>query len=116
MPSNIVVLGCGLGGLKVSSLVSKQLGRSGTVTIVEPRAKIPLPSSLPWLAFGWREPNRIQKDLKSLAKRKNVRMVAEKVEKINATEGTIELHSHEIWYDKLVISLGAILPLDEFLG
>jgi len=116
MTSNIVVLGCGLGGLKVSSLVSKQLGRSGTVTIVEPRAKIPLPSSLPWLAFGWREPNRIQKDLKSLAKRKNVRMVAEKVEKINVTGRTIKTQSHEIAYDKLVISLGADLAFDEIPG
>src|SRR5207247_1039427 len=116
MTSNIVVLGCGLGGLKVSSLVSKQLGRSGTVTIVEPRAKIPLPSSLPWLAFSWREPNRIQKDLKRLAKRKNVRMVAEKVEKINVTGRTIDTRSHEIVYDKLVISLGADLALDEIPG
>src|SRR6266699_411003 len=116
MTSNIVVLGCGLGGLKVSSLVSKQLGRSGTVTIVEPRAKIPLPSSLPWLAFGWREPNRILKDLKSLANRKNVRMVAEKVEKINVAGRTIKTQSHEIVYDKLVISLGADLAFDEVPG
>src|SRR5438034_11775883 len=113
MTSNIVVLGCGLGGLKVSSLVSKQLGRSGTVTIVEPRAKIPLPSSLPWLAFGWREPNRIKKDLKSLAKRKNVRMVAEKVEKINVTGRTIDTQSREIVYNRLVISLAANLPWED---
>jgi len=116
MTSNIVVLGCGLGGLKVSSLVSKQLGRSGTVTIVEPRAKIPLPSSLPWLAFGWREPNRILKDLKSLANRRNVRMVAEKVEKINVAGRTIKTQSHEIVYDKLVISLGTDLAFDEIPG
>ncbi|OLE58589.1 MAG: hypothetical protein AUG17_07250 [Crenarchaeota archaeon 13_1_20CM_2_53_14] len=116
MTSNIVVLGCGLGGLKVSGLVSKQLGRSGTVTIVEPRAKIPLPSSLPWLAFGWREPNSILKDLKSLANRKNVRLVAEKVEKINVAGRIIKTQSHEILYDKLVISLGADLAFDEIPG
>jgi sulfide:quinone oxidoreductase len=113
MPANTLVLGCGLGGLATASLLSKQLGTRGTVTVVEPRAKIPLPSSLPWIAFAWREPNKIQKDLKKLGKRKNVRIIPEKVEKINVNGRSVKTESQELSYDKLVVSLGAELALDE---
>jgi sulfide:quinone oxidoreductase len=86
------------------------------VTVVEPRSRIPLPSSFSWLAFGWREPNKIQKDVKKLAKRKNVRLVSERVERIDINGRSVKTQSQEIHYDKLVISLGAELTLDEVPG
>jgi sulfide:quinone oxidoreductase len=86
------------------------------VTVVEPRAKIPLPSSLQWVAFGWREPAKIQKDLKKLGKRKNVRVVPEMVEKISVNGRSVKTESRELGYDKLVISLGAEMALDGVPG
>jgi len=86
------------------------------VTIVEPRAKIPLPSSLPWIVFGWREPGKIQKDLKKLTKRKNVRLVSEQVEKIDINSRSVKTQSQEFRYDKLLVSLGAELAPEEVPG
>ncbi|HLC10785.1 MAG TPA: hypothetical protein VJL56_02950, partial [Candidatus Bathyarchaeia archaeon] len=84
MPSepNVVVLGCGMGGFTISSLISKQVGSSALVTVVDPRVRLPFAPAFQWLVFGWRQPEKIQRDPTSLAKRKNVRMVNHKVEKI----------------------------------
>jgi sulfide:quinone oxidoreductase len=116
MTTNVVVLGGGLGGMTASSLLSSQIGKSGTVTVIEPRATIPLPSSLTWLALGWREPRKIQRDLKKLARRKNVRIVPEKVERIDIAGRRIATSSNEVRFDKLVVSLGADLALDSIPG
>jgi sulfide:quinone oxidoreductase len=116
MPSNILVLGCGLGGLSVASLISKQVGSSGTVTIVEPRARIPFPPTFPLIAFGWRKPERIQRGLKTLARRKNIRMVEERAEKIDVNNRLVRTPSKELGYDKLVIALGADLAFDSIPG
>ena len=102
--------------MTASSILSTQVGRSGTVTIVEPRATIPLPSSFTWLALGWREPRKIQRDLKRLARRKNVRAVPERVERIDLTGRKISTPSHDIPFDKLVVSLGAELAMDSIPG
>ena len=116
MKSNILVLGCGLGGFGAASLISKQVGTSGTVTIVEPRPRIPFPPTFPLITFGWRKPEKIQKGLKTLARRKNIRMVEEKAEKIDINSRTVRTPSQELSYDKLVIALGAELAFDSIPG
>jgi sulfide:quinone oxidoreductase len=116
LSSRVVVLGCGLGGLVTSDNVSKQIGNRGTVIIVEPRERIPFPPALPWLTFGFREPEKIQRSLKGLSKRQNVRMVPGKVEKIDLSGRSVKTGSDEIHYDKLVVSLGAELGLDGVPG
>ncbi len=116
MTVNVVVLGCGLGGFAVSSRLSKQIGSRGTVTVVEPREKIPFPPTFPWLTFGSRKPEKVQKSLRSLQRRKNVRFVQEKAEKIDTSVRTVQTQSGEVAYDKLVVSLGAELALDQVPG
>ena len=116
MTSNVLVLGCGLGGLSAASLISKQAGNSGNVTIVEPRARIPFPPTFPLITFGWRNPEKIQKSLKTLARRKNIRIVDEKAEEIDIKSRTVRTASQELNYDKLVIALGAELVFDSIPG
>ena len=116
MPPNVVVLGCGMGGLAASDALSRGLGNRATITVVEPRQKIPFPPAFQWVAFGWREPSKIEKDLKRLAKRKNIRFLAETVGKISTKDRTVQTASQEIRYDKLVVSLGARLTPDEIPG
>jgi len=105
-----------MGGLAASTLLSELLGNRGTLTVVEPRAKIPFPPAFEWLTFGWREPNKIQRDLKKLGKRRNVRMVSEKVERIDVKGRSIRTQSQEMHYDRLVVSLGAELAVDDVPG
>ena len=118
MPSvpNIVVLGCGMGGFTVSNLISKRVGTSAIVTVVEPRVLLPFPPAFQWLVFGWRQPEKIQRDPKGLSKRKNVRLVRDKVEKVDLKGRTVKTQSQTISYDKLVISLGAEYAFDQVPG
>ena len=118
MPSepNVVVLGCGMGGFTASSLISKQIGSSGLVTVVEPRSRLPFPPAFQWLVFDWRQPEKIQRNLTGLTKRKNVRMVSEKVEKIDLNGRSVKTQSQTIRYHKLVISLGVEFEFDQVPG
>ena len=118
MPSepNVVVLGCGMGGFTLSNLVSKRVGNSAVVTVVEPRERLPFAPAFQWLVFGWRQPETIQRDLTRLSKRKNVRIVNAKVEKIDLKGRTVKTPSQTIKYDKLVIALGAELAFDQVSG
>ena len=105
-----------MGGFTVSSLVSKQVGSSAVVTVVEPRTLLPFPPAFQWLVFGWRQPETIQLDVKGLSKRKNARMVNDKVERIDLKGRTVKTSSQTIRYDNLVISLGAEFAFDQVPG
>ena len=105
-----------MGGYTVSSLISKQVGASAIVTVVEPRVLISFPPAFQWLVFGWRQPERIQRRSSGLSKRKNVRMVNEKVEKVDLKERMVKTQSQTVNYDKLVICLGAEFAFDQVPG
>lgn len=113
---NVVVLGCGMGGFTVSSLLSKQIGSSGIVTIVEPKDRIAFAPAFQWLVFGWRQPEKIQRESTNLSKKKNVRMINDRVEKIDLKGRTIKTPSQTIKYDKLVIALGTEFAFDQVPG
>ena len=118
MPSrpNIVVLGCGMGGFTVSNLISKQVGSSAIVTIVEPNARLAFAPAFQWLVFGWRQPEKIQRDHRNLSRKKNVHMVNDRVERIDVKERTIKTESETTRYDKLVIALGTEFAFDQVPG
>src|SRR5438034_246211 len=105
-----------MGGFTASNLISKQVGSSGLVTVVEPRLRIPFAPAFQWLVFGWRQPEKIQRSPTGLSKRKNVRMVGDKVEKIDVSGRTVKTKSQTIRYDKLVISLGTEFDFDQVQG
>src|SRR5437016_8852553 len=102
-----------MGGFTLSNLVSKRVGSSAVVTIVEPRSRLPFAPAFQWLVFGWRQPEKIQRAPTSLVKRKNVRMVSDRVEKVDVNERTVKTQSQTIRYDKLVISLGTEFAFDQ---
>ena len=118
MPSapNIVVLGCGVGGFTLANLVSKQAGSSAMVTIVESKKKIAYAPALQWLIFGWRQSEKIQREPTKLSKKKNVRIINDKVERIDLKGRTIKTPFQTIRYDKLVIALGAESAFDQVPG
>lgn len=113
---DVVVLGCGMGGFTASNLISKQIGSSATITVVEPKERLAFAPAFQWLVFGWRQPEKIQRVATALSKKKNVRMIKERVEKIDLKERTVKTQSETIRYDKLVIALGAEFAFDEVPG
>ncbi len=113
---NIIVLGCGMGGFTLSNLISKPIGSSASITIVEPKERLAFAPAFQWLVFGWRQPEKIQREPTKLSKKKNVRMINESVEKIDLKGRTVKTQSETIRYDKLVIALGAEFAFDEVPG
>ena len=105
-----------MGGFTVSSLISKQVGGSAVVTVLEPRVLIPFPPAFQWLVFGWRQPEKRQREPSRLSKRKNVRMVNDRVERIDLKGRTVKTPSQTISYDKLVVCLGAEFAFDQVPG
>jgi sulfide:quinone oxidoreductase len=113
---NVVVLGCGMGGLAVTNLISKQIGGSATITVVEPKDQIAYAPAFHWLVFGWRQPENIQRKPINLSKKKTVRIINDRVERIDLKGRIIETQSQTIRYDRLVIAVGAELAFDQVPG
>src|SRR5436853_7933760 len=105
-----------MGGFTLSNHVSKRVRNSAVVNIVEPRSRLPFATAFQWLVFGWRQPEKIQRAPTSPVERKNVRMVSDRVEKIDVNERTVKTQSQTIRYDKLVISLGTEFAFDQVPG
>ena len=105
-----------MGGFTVSNLISKQVGGSAIVTIVEPKERIAYAPAFQWLVFGWRRPEKIQRAPTNLSKKRNVRIINDRVEKIDLKTRNIRTPSQTIKYDKLVIALGTEFAFDQVPG
>ncbi|OLD11885.1 MAG: hypothetical protein AUI93_03815 [Crenarchaeota archaeon 13_1_40CM_3_52_10] len=106
MSSNdrVVVLGCGMGGLAVSSLLAESAPKA-SITIVEQKKIFEFPPSFPLLAMGRREPGKVRRALLAPKKRK-VRLVTDRINSIKTSSKTVKTGSEELHYDHLVISMG----------
>ncbi|TMI16587.1 NAD(P)/FAD-dependent oxidoreductase [Candidatus Bathyarchaeota archaeon] len=106
MSSNdrVVVLGCGMGGLAVSSLLAERAPKA-SITIVEQKKIFEFPPSFPLLAMGRREPGKVRRTL-SIPKKRKVRLINDRVSSIETSSKTVKTGSEELHYDHLVVSMG----------
>jgi sulfide:quinone oxidoreductase len=100
----VVVLGCGMGGLAMSSLLAKR-APSASITIVEQKKIFEFPPAFPLLAMGRREPGKVRRAL-SIPKKRKVRLINERVSSIETSSKTVRTKTEELHYDHLVISMG----------
>jgi sulfide:quinone oxidoreductase len=114
--ANVVVLGCGMGGLTASRVLSKQVGNAATVTIIEQRTSFRFPPAFQWLVFGWRNAKEVQRNLSTLARGKNLRLINEKAESIDVAKRRVKTRTQEVGYDRLIIALGAELSFESIQG
>ncbi|OLD02906.1 hypothetical protein AUG19_06920 [archaeon 13_1_20CM_2_54_9] len=106
LKNQVVVLGCGVGGLTFASTLAKQAKGSASVTVIERKSRFQFPPSYTWVVMGWREPKQVQRDLTPLA-RKKVKIINEAVIKIDLSAKRVATSSSQIAYDYLVVALGA---------
>ena len=106
MPSNdkVVVLGCGIGGLAVSRLLSEK-APSASITIVEQKKNFEFAPSFPLLAMGRREPKTIQRPF-AVPRKKKVRFINGRVTAIDTKSKSVMTESEALKYDHLVVSMG----------
>ncbi len=110
------MLGCGMGGLTASRVLSKQVGNAATVTIIEQRTSFRFPPAFQWLVFGWRNAKEVQRNLSTLARGKNLRLINEKAESIDVAKRRVKTRTQEVGYDRLIIALGAELSFESIQG
>jgi sulfide:quinone oxidoreductase len=100
----VIVLGCGMGGLEVSSLLAEYAPKA-SITIVEQKKIFEFPPSFPLLVMGRREPGKVRRAL-GVPKKRKVRLINDQVRSIETSSKTVKTGSEELHYDHLVISMG----------
>ena len=105
-----IILGGGSGGVVVANKLRKKLNPEHRIVLINKEDNHIFYPSLPWLIFGWRRPEQIQRNLNSLNK-KGIEFLKGAVQKIHTDKKSVVVNDKEIPYDYLVASLGA--GLDE---
>ncbi|MBI3194486.1 MAG: NAD(P)/FAD-dependent oxidoreductase [Ignavibacteriae bacterium] len=102
----IAVLGGGIGGLVATRQLRTLLGRKHKIILVDKSSYHHFPASYIWALLDWRKPDEIRKPLSSL-KRYNIRFHNGLVHTLHLNQNVIQTNKEIIWYDYLVIALGA---------
>src|SRR5260370_41200243 len=99
----VVVLGCGMGGLAVSSLLAERAPKA-SITIVEQKKIFEFPPSFPLLAMGRREPGKVRRPL-SVPRKRTGRLVTDRVDSIETSSQTVKPGPRGLQYDHRVGSM-----------
>ena len=115
MSKTILILGGGMGGIVVASLLRKRLPRQHRVVLVERESRHVFPPSLLWLMVGRRTEEQISRPLARLDRR-GIELVYGEIERINPSARSAHVSGQEISADYLVIALGAELAPETIPG
>ncbi|MGE5461102.1 MAG: FAD-dependent oxidoreductase, partial [Solirubrobacterales bacterium] len=116
MPAKVVVLGGGVGGTLAANLLSKELGRDGKVTVVDPTGMHHYQPGYLYLALGQTNGRWLVRDERTLLA-KGVDLVVEGATKIDPEAGLVELErGGTLEFDYAVLATGARLVPDQVPG
>ncbi|MBX3689667.1 FAD/NAD(P)-binding oxidoreductase [Dokdonella sp.] len=115
--AKIVVVGAGLGGMSAAYELRDTLGKAHEVVLIGQGDHFSFTPSNPWLAVGWRKSEDITLDVAEHAERKDIRFIADGVERIDAGEDAVVTGAGErIGYDYLLICTGPKLAFEDVPG
>src|SRR6266540_2755224 len=107
MPARIVVLGGGVGGTLAANLLSKELGRDGQVTVVDPTGMHVYQPGFLYLALGQAHGRWLARDERTLLRR-DVDLAVEAADWVDPGLGVVHLaRGGSLPYDYLVVATGA---------
>ncbi len=106
MPTKVLVLGGGSGGLVAANKVKRLLGPRVEVTLVDKNPYHEFMPAYPWVAFGMREPEEIRRPLARLEKR-GIQYLQATVEALEPDKNRVQTDQGSLDYDYLIVSLGA---------
>ncbi|MFN3973783.1 MAG: NAD(P)/FAD-dependent oxidoreductase [Dehalococcoidia bacterium] len=104
----VVILGGGVGGLTTAKYLCRWLPQEHRIVLVERNPQHCFAPSFLWLAFGWRKPEAICREVRRLLPSR-VELVQGTVEALDLKGGSVRVNNQQIGYDYLVVSLGAAL-------
>lgn len=115
--THIVVLGAGLGGMLAAYEIRALLDKSHQVTLVGEGPRFSFTPSNPWVAVGWRAPEKIGIDIEPSVTKKGIAFVDAAATQVLPKENRLVTTSgHSIAYDYLVITTGPKLAFEEIPG
>ncbi|MHB1440772.1 MAG: NAD(P)/FAD-dependent oxidoreductase [Cuniculiplasma sp.] len=112
---NVLVLGCGIGGLAAASILADRLKGKANITVIDIKRYFQFSPSYPWLMIGKRTQDQVQRDLKVL-ERKGIKVVSEEITSIDPVKKTVTTTSSEYTGDFMIISLGTKYNPDAIPG
>lgn len=115
--AHVVVMGAGIGGVPAAFELRKKLGKQHMITLVGSSPFFEFTPSNPWIAVGWRKPEKVRVELHDPLAKKGIRFLADPVQSIDATNARLTLTSGTTMpYDYLVIATGPKLSFEEVPG
>ncbi len=102
----IVILGGGVGGLVGANELRRLLPQEHRIILVERNAKHFFAPSFLWLMIGERQPDQIQREVRSLLLPGSDLELAE-VQAIDVENRRLQTNTRTLPYDFLVVALGA---------
>lgn len=111
----VLILGGGIGGVVAANVLRRKLGREHEIVLVDKRTEHRFPPSYPWLMMGWREPNKVTRNLNLLNKR-GIKYINGEVLKIDPANRVVKASTKDFAYDHLVVALGAELTPETIPG
>lgn len=115
--THIVILGAGTGGMPAAYEMKHAVGDAHEVTVINEKDYFQFVPSNPWVAVGWRERSDITLPLEKYLSKKNIKFIAARVDKIDASNNKLELNNGEtVDYDYLIIATGPRLAFEEVEG
>ena len=112
---NVLVLGCGIGGLAVANILADKLKGKARITVIDKKRYFQFPPSYPWLMMGKRTQGQVQKDL-SVLTGKGINVVNEEITSIDPAKKTVVTAVSKYTADFLIISLGTQYNPDAISG
>jgi sulfide:quinone oxidoreductase len=104
--NNVVILGCGVGGLVAAGELARKTRRQASITLIERKQTVHFPPSFPWVMMGWRQPKQVQRNFSFLSK-KGIKLVKDTVKSIDTRKKRVGTEASSLEYDHLVVALGA---------
>ena len=115
--AHIVIMGAGTGGMPAAYEMKAAVGKEHEVTVVNERDYFQFVPSNPWIAVGWRERKEITMPIEKYLKKRKINFIAQRVDKIDASNNKLELANGEtVDYDYLIIATGPRLAFEEVEG
>jgi sulfide:quinone oxidoreductase len=82
LASRVVVLGCGVGGLALSSSLANKVKDRAKITVIERKSTFDFPPSFPWVMMGARTAEQVQRSLNAFGK-KGVELIQDDINQIS---------------------------------
>ena len=115
--AHIVILGAGTGGMPAAYEMKEAVGNDHEVTVINEKDYFQFVPSNPWVAVGWRDRSDITLSLGKYLSKKNINFIAQRVDKIDASNNKLELQNGEtVEYDYLIIQQGLAWHLKKLKG